>query len=79
MTQLNKTPFQILLRRGNKADLKSSTLMFQTEGEPAFTTDTHQFFISDGSKFNKVTDYHYPDIVCFGDQVVSNNNEIVWI
>lgn len=49
---LNKTEQQIRFKNGTKANLDAkATALLGIEGEPAFTTDTHQFFTHNGTRF----------------------------
>lgn len=48
MTELNNRPFTIVLRQGTQADLNLSTT-YLAKGELAYTTDTFQVYIGDGT------------------------------
>lgn len=48
VTKLNKTSFVLRLRRGLAIMLATA---FGDEGEPAYTTDTKQVYICDGTNF----------------------------
>jgi hypothetical protein len=52
MSKLNNRNWTLLFRRGTYATLVSSTTYF-TQGEPAYTTDSKQLYITDGSN-NKI-------------------------
>jgi hypothetical protein len=55
MTKLNKTDLQVRLKRGLRSALLSFvTAQFATAGEPHWTTDTYQLFVSDGTQMRPV-------------------------
>jgi hypothetical protein len=77
MTMLNKTPFQLIFRRGLRALLETvgvSTL--SARGEPAYTTDTKQLFVSDGTTMQPVQTLDMA--VCFEDGIVCHDDRIVF-
>ena len=58
MAKLNKTPLTIRSKRGTEAEITSYT-GYQLSGEIAYATDTKDFYISDGTQFNKITDFPF--------------------
>lgn len=55
MTQLNKTPVTIRARRGTDAQITaSSPAPYQKQGELAYSTDTGQLYISNGTQFLRI-------------------------
>lgn len=75
---LNRTQYRIQLKFGNLANLDAvSTALFGIQGEPAYTTDTKQLFIHDGTKFEPVQSLDMA--VMYEDEIVSNDDEIVWL
>lgn len=48
MAKLNKTDFQIIFRRGLRANLLAAAT-YLAQGEPVYTIDTKQLFIGDSS------------------------------
>lgn len=78
MSDLNRYPIQIKLKQGLAADINTiATKYVATEGEPHYTTDTHKFYIFDGSNNERV---HGLDLaLIFEDEVVVNSGEIVWL
>lgn len=53
-TLLNRVPFTIRLRRMLASALASLHSGLQYEGEPAYSTDTKQLYVSDGTTMNRV-------------------------
>ncbi len=53
MAKLNKTPLTIRSKRGTEAEITSYT-GYQLSGEIAYATDTKEFYVSDGTQFNKI-------------------------
>jgi hypothetical protein len=75
MTQLNKTPFTLRLRRGLQSAIIAAIQHW--EGEPGYATDTKRLFISDGTAMQPVQTLDMA--VCFNDGVVCLNDEIVFL
>lgn len=76
MALLNKTTFRLLFRRGVAANLTAAAVD-SVEGEPAFTTDTHQVYVSDGTRFLSAAELVAPALVCHEGNVVVNTGEVV--
>lgn len=74
---LNRQIFHVLLRRDTYANLKANNTYY-FEGEPAYPTDkTGRLYV--GNSSNRITPVQSLDMaVCYDDQVVCNNNEIVY-
>lgn len=69
MSNVHSQDYRIRFKKGLDADLdKTATANLGIEGEPAYTTDTHQFFIHDGTGFLP------PNF----DMLVSHENEAVF-
>ncbi len=49
--QLNNQPFTIRIRRGTASKIRAAAT-YSVAGELAYTTDTKEFYISDGTNFN---------------------------
>ena len=65
MTKLNKTPVRIRAKRGTESQITSCPDYLQREGELAYATDTKELYISDGTKFNLVSDTTASDLYLF--------------
>lgn len=77
MTQLNKTPFTLRVRRGTKAQITSAApVPYQLSGELAYATDTEELYISNGTKFIPVN--YASHIVGVDNDVVMVDNEAVF-
>lgn len=50
---LNKTPFTLRIRRGLASAIRAATTYF-VDGEPGWTTDTKQLYVSSGTFQHKV-------------------------
>jgi hypothetical protein len=78
MVDLHKTTLQFKLKQGLRADLeKLVTLYLSTQGEPLYTIDTYQLFISDGSQIRPVQSLDMA--VCIDNSIVCLDNEIVFL
>lgn len=72
---LNRTEQQIRFKRGLKENLDSvCTAVLGLEGEPAFTTDTHQFFVHNGTRF---VPPNFDMLVSYENEGVYNDNEAI--
>ncbi len=47
---------KVLAKRGTASQIEGASSSIQTAGEIAFATDTKEFYVSDGTQFNKITD-----------------------
>ncbi len=47
---------KVLAKRGTAAQIEGAASSIQSSGEIAFATDTKDFYVSDGTQFNKITD-----------------------
>jgi hypothetical protein len=47
---------RILATRGTEAQIQAVSSASQSEGQIAYATDTKEFYVSDGTQFNKITD-----------------------
>lgn len=47
---------KILAKRGTESQIQGALASAQLAGEIAFATDTKDFYVSDGTQFNKITD-----------------------
>ena len=47
---------RVLAKRGTAAQIEAVSAADQLAGEIAFATDTKEFYVSDGTQFNKITD-----------------------
>jgi hypothetical protein len=74
-TLLNRTPFTIRLRRMTAQALSALSQYLQYEGEPAYSTDTKQMFVSDGTYFNPVQTVNL--MMCHDDDLVFHLGEPV--
>jgi hypothetical protein len=75
MAKLNKHDMTIRLKRGTLTNLKlKATELLGVEGEPAYTTDTKQFFIHDGNRFLPP---NFGMLVFYEGELVSYDNEAV--
>ncbi len=50
---LNNTPFNLVLKQGPNANIALTTTYLQ-QGEPAYTTDSKQLYIGDGTNKNRI-------------------------
>lgn len=75
MANLHSQKYQIKLKNGTLANLKGKAAeLLGIEGEPAYTTDTKNFFIHDGSR------YLPPNadlLVFYENEIISYDNEAV--
>jgi len=45
---------KVLAKRGTAAQIEGAAASVQAAGEIAFATDTKEFYVSDGTQFNKI-------------------------
>ena len=45
---------KVIAKRGTASQIESALASVQSEGEIAFATDTKDFYVSDGTQFNKI-------------------------
>lgn len=79
MTQgiLHEQDFQLRFKKGTRANLeKKATVLLSIQGEPFYTTDGYQLFISDGSEMRPVQSLDMAVMV--ENEVVSLDNEVVY-
>ena len=74
---LNRFPHQLQLKQGLAADINTTaTKNLAVQGEPHWTTDTNQLYVFDGN--NNVRFHGLDLVVMYENNIVGNNNEIVW-
>ena len=77
MSKLNNQPFTIRVRRGTRSNIQK-TSTYSVEGELAYTTNTKNLFVSDGSIFQPVLTLDMAvidlteNVVCYNGQVIYN-------
>jgi len=74
--KFHDTDYQIKLKRGTNANIKGlAANVLGIEAEPAYTTDTGNLFVHDGSNFVPVS---IGAQVFYENDIVAYENETVW-
>lgn len=73
MTELNNRPFSIILKQGTAANLALADTWL-AQGEPAYTTDTKSFYISDGTNKNYIAGNGFTGTITTAKLTVGGTN-----
>ena len=72
---------KVIAKRGTASQIESALASAQSEGEIAYATDTKEFYVSDGTQFNKITDLESNgnlfvdnDLFVNGDKLIFTND-----
>lgn len=77
MSNLHDTDYIFKLKQGLVASINTTaTVNSAVTGEPHYTTDTKKTYIFDGS--NNVRVHGLDMVVCFDDESISFNNELIY-
>lgn len=75
MAYLNKQNFRLKLKQGLVANINATaTTNEAVTGEPAYTTDTKQFFVFDGTRFLPP---NFDMLVAYENELVFYENQVV--
>jgi hypothetical protein len=75
--KLNRNNFTLQLRRGAAANLwLNATVYTLHAGEPLWTTDTHQFYVSDGTTLYLIPSLN--DALTYEDDVLTYEGDVLY-
>ncbi len=69
---------KVLAKRGTAAQIEGAASSVQSAGEIAFATDTKDFYVSDGTQFNKITDLESNGNLSVGNDLFVNGDKLIF-